>query len=141
MSADRYESCADRYERCEGCGRHVREIFRWLGWHRYPWVCPDCAGGQAHRTYTTYKSYGLRLPPPLPPRIQYPVVCAWCNAEGVRNVLYHTTVEHSHGICKRHAAELMRQAREVWAAEVVAQGNTRAPERIGAPGVAVEVAP
>jgi hypothetical protein len=39
----------------------------------------------------------------------YPVLCAWCEAEGVRTVLRYTTVEHSSGICKGHLAQLNAQ--------------------------------
>lgn len=41
----------------------------------------------------------------------YPVLCAWCEAEGVRTVLGYASVEGSHGICPRHAEGLREQAR------------------------------
>ena len=47
---------------------------------------------------------------------KYPVLCAWCEKEGERTILGLSTVEHSHGICPRHADELKEQARQYAAA-------------------------
>ena len=39
----------------------------------------------------------------------YPVMCAWCQAEGSETRTRWTTVEHSHGICEACEKELMSQ--------------------------------
>lgn len=43
----------------------------------------------------------------------YPVLCAWCLKEGKRTVLKRVDYPNSHGICPRHAAELVEQSRAI----------------------------
>ena len=42
---------------------------------------------------------------------RYPVLCAWCAAEGKRRVVGWTAVEGSHGICVDHRLELLKDAK------------------------------
>ena len=34
--------------------------------------------------------------------MSFPVLCAWCEAEGKRKVVGRSTVEGSHGVCVEH---------------------------------------
>jgi len=36
----------------------------------------------------------------------FPVLCSWCLAGGVRTVVRTSEVENSHGICETHAAAI-----------------------------------
>ena len=43
----------------------------------------------------------------------FPVVCAWCEARGIRTVVGYTTVYGSHGICNECAEQMVRDAVEL----------------------------
>jgi len=43
---------------------------------------------------------------------RYPVLCAWCQKEGTRNVLYFSTVENSHGMCEAHKNKMLTELRK-----------------------------
>ena len=49
---------------------------------------------------------GLRV---LAAPTYYPMMCAWCRADGVETRVGWTTVEHSDGICRRHKEEMREQ--------------------------------
>ncbi|SPD73785.1 hypothetical protein PITCH_A1970004 [uncultured Desulfobacterium sp.] len=53
---------------------------------------------------------------------KYPVYCPWCKKEGRTTLVAMSTVEYSSGICKKHADELRKQAKEQ-AAHQAAQLN------------------
>ena len=39
--------------------------------------------------------------------MSFPVLCAWCLAEGKHKVVGRSTVEGSHGVCVEHLDELV----------------------------------
>jgi len=41
---------------------------------------------------------------------KFPVYCAWCLAEGRKNVVNWSETEHSHGICAEHREALRMEA-------------------------------
>ena len=45
-------------------------------------------------------------------KLLYPVLCAWCEKEGVRTVVRWVEYPHSHGICEMHAEEVRREIEE-----------------------------
>ena len=65
----------------------------------------------------------------------YPVLCAWCLREGKRTVLKMVDYPNSHGICPRHAAELVEQSRRIARAlcEDIAQEAEPVNRRDGEP--------
>ena len=42
----------------------------------------------------------------------WPVLCAWCEAEGVKTILKLREKAGSHGICKMHSEHMIRQYKE-----------------------------
>ena len=51
----------------------------------------------------------IPLDPPLRKGEGWPVLCAWCEAEGGRPVLRYIERAGSHGICKHHSQELINE--------------------------------
>jgi len=45
----------------------------------------------------------------------HPVYCAWCQAEGIKTIVGWSTIEGSHGVCKYHFKQVLREADHVQA--------------------------
>lgn len=43
--------------------------------------------------------------------VLYPVLCAWCEKEGVRTVVNWGLAKNSHGICEKHMAQVLAASR------------------------------
>lgn len=52
---------------------------------------------------------GKREGPVYESRGRFPVLCSWCQEEGVRTVIRMSEVEDSSGICDVHTAEMLAE--------------------------------
>ena len=62
----------------------------------------DGGGAAGHRGGTRRRS-GAQA---VSKAADFPVLCSWCLAGGVRTVVRTSEVENSHGICETHAAAI-----------------------------------
>jgi hypothetical protein len=46
----------------------------------------------------------------LEERPRYDVICAWCQVDGVRNVVRQSEIANSHGICAEHALAVLEES-------------------------------